>query len=80
MPKRKPYQQHLESSDDLVTSYEATRAGFIALGLEKNRRATPFVEQARALKVVASSATIPNELLKIYHFSRRYISNQMLRA
>lgn len=30
------YKYHLESSDDLVTSYEQTRAGFIALALEKN--------------------------------------------
>ena len=46
----KPYRQHLTSSDDLITTYEAIRAGFVALALEKNRRATPFVAQARALK------------------------------
>ncbi len=46
MAKPKPYRLHLSSSDDLVTSYEAIRAGFVALALEKNRRATPFVEQA----------------------------------
>ena len=39
----KPYRQHLTSSDDLITPYEAIRAGFVALALEKNRRATPFV-------------------------------------
>lgn len=65
MPKRKPYQQYLKSSDDLITTYESTRAGFIALALEKNRKATPFVEQARALKVAASTAKTPNDLLKI---------------
>ena len=37
------YRNHLQSSDDLVTTYEATRAGFVALALEKNRRATPYV-------------------------------------
>jgi hypothetical protein len=41
------------------------RAGFVALALEKNRRATPFVEQARALKVAASSAASPADLFKI---------------
>ena len=28
-----PYKDHLSSSDDLVTTYEATRAGFVALAL-----------------------------------------------
>lgn len=65
MAKPKPYRRHLDSSDDLVTPYEAIRAGFVSLALEKNRRATPFVEQARALKVAASSAATPVDLVKI---------------
>jgi len=59
------YKAHLTSSDSLVTPYEETRAGFIALALEKNRKATPFVEEAKALKVVASRARNPQDLLKI---------------
>ena len=59
------YQQHLNSSNDLVTSYSEIRAGFIALALEKNRRATPFIEQARALKIHASKAKNPNQLLEM---------------
>ena len=65
MATGKPYLQHLSSSNDLITSYEAIRAGFIALALEKNRRATPFVAQARALKVSASQAKSPPDLLNI---------------
>lgn len=65
MVTRKPYLLHLSSSSDLVTSYEAIRAGFISLALEKNRRATPFVAQARSLKAAASIAKIPSELLNI---------------
>lgn len=57
-----PYQRHLASSDDLVTSYEATRAGFVALALEKNRRATPYVAEARALQAAASQARTPADL------------------
>jgi hypothetical protein len=55
----KPYRQHLASSNDLETTYEAIRAGFVALALETNRRATPFVAQGRALKaaVVDRSCT-----------------------
>lgn len=63
MPK--PYQQHLKSSKSLETTYEAVRAGFVALALEKNRRATPFVAQARALKAAAGKAKTPADLLKI---------------
>ena len=52
----KPYLQHLKSSKDLETTYEAVRAGFVSLALEKNRQATPYVEEARALQIAASSA------------------------
>jgi len=61
----KPYFQHLKSAKNLETSYEAVRAGFAALVLEKNRRAVPFVAQARALKAAASKAKSPADLLKI---------------
>ncbi|GIK23702.1 MAG: hypothetical protein BroJett005_31160 [Ignavibacteriota bacterium] len=61
----KAYREHLQSADDLATSYEAVRAGFVALALEKNRRATPYVAEARALKSAASKAKVPIELRKI---------------
>lgn len=66
----KPYRQHLKSSSDLETPYEAIRAGFVALALEKNRIATPFVAQARALKIAASQAKTPMALLKIEDIQR----------
>ncbi len=59
------YRNHLQSSDDLVTFYEATRAGFVALALEKNRRATPFVAEARAIQQAACAARSPADLLTI---------------
>jgi hypothetical protein len=59
------YRDHLSSSDCLVTPYEEIRAGFIALALEKNRRASPFVEEAKALRVLASRASKPEGLLRI---------------
>jgi len=61
----KPYRQHLKSSKDLETTYEAIRAGFVALALEKNRQATPYIEEARALKIAASTAKRPSDLLNI---------------
>lgn len=60
-----PYRQHLKKDKDLITTYEATRAGFVALALEKNRRASPFVAEARALQEGASLAKIPVDLLEI---------------
>lgn len=62
---RKTYQNHLSSSRDLETTYEAVRAGFVALALEKNRRATPYVAEARALKSAASKAKTPIELTRM---------------
>jgi hypothetical protein len=61
----KNHHQHLASSESLVTPYEAIRAGFVSLALEKNRRATPFIDQARALKSAASKAKTPGDLIKI---------------
>ena len=51
-----PPPAHLNSAEDLVTNPSATRAGFLALAIERNRLATPLVAQARALKVAAESA------------------------
>ncbi|EDX75200.1 hypothetical protein MC7420_2204 [Coleofasciculus chthonoplastes PCC 7420] len=65
MTTDKPYYQHLNASNDLVTPYAAVRAGFVALALEKNRRATPFVEQARVLKAAASRIKTPMELVDL---------------
>lgn len=59
------YLRHLSTGTDLVTAPEEIRAGFVALALERSRQATPFVEQARALKVSAMSAKRPNDLLEI---------------
>ena len=62
---KNPYRRHLKTSEDLETTYEAIRAGFVAFALEKNRRATPFVSEARALKSAAERAKTPYDLLGI---------------
>jgi hypothetical protein len=53
----------IKSADDLVTSREETRAGFIAMALEKNNIAVPYIEEAKALKALASQVKTPKELL-----------------
>ena len=70
-----PHNNHLDSYESLITPYEETRAGFISLALEKNRKATPFVEEAKALKAIAVKAKIPKDLLSIIE-----IQSSLLRA
>jgi Restriction endonuclease BsobI len=60
-----PYQIHLSNKADLITSHVETRSGFLELALEKNRQATPFITQARALKAVASPLVRPADLLTL---------------
>ncbi len=55
----------IKSADDLVTSREKTRAGFISLALEKNYLAIPYVEEAKALKALASRVSKPKDLLQV---------------
>jgi len=63
--KNSGYKNHLVSGESLVTPYEQTRAGFVSLALEKNRKATPFVEEAKALKSLTKKVKKPVQLLKI---------------
>ncbi len=54
----------INNPSDLVTSYEETRAGFLALALEKNTRATPYVQEAISLKTLVSrQARKPEDIL-----------------
>lgn len=55
----------IKSADDLVTSRQETRAGFISMALEKNYIAVPYVEEAKALKTIASQVKKPKELLEV---------------
>ncbi len=65
MQTEKPYLRHLTCSDDLKTTPPEIRAAFVQQALEKGRRAIPYVQQARALKVAASKADTPRDLLSI---------------
>jgi hypothetical protein len=56
---------YIKKPEDLVTSYSETRAGFIAIALEKNRRATPFIEEARILQHRIKRVTAPEKLLEV---------------
>lgn len=60
-----PYLNHLETAESLKTSYADTRAGFVSLALEKNRRATPYVEEARTLQALALKAKSAPALINL---------------
>jgi len=55
----------IKSARGLVTPHEATRAGFVSMALEKNVLASPFVEQAKMLKILASKANSARDLLQM---------------
>ena len=55
--------KYITKSDDLVTSREETRAGFIAFALEKNRKSAPYIVQAKSLSVLAARASSPRDLI-----------------
>jgi len=65
MAKKIKFSVAIQSAEDLVTSREKTRAGFIALALEKNYLAVPYVEEAKALKSLAKNVKSPEDLLYI---------------
>jgi hypothetical protein len=65
MAKKIKQNSCIRKAEDLVTPREQTRAGFVAMALEKNYIAIPYVEEAKALKVLSSQVSKPIELLKI---------------
>lgn len=65
----------LKSYKDLLTSREQTRAGFIAFALEKNRKASPYIQEAKTFRVIAMRAKSADDLLTIPE-----IRNAMLTA
>jgi hypothetical protein len=65
MAKKITAKSIIKSADDLVTSRQETRAGFIAMALEKNYIAVPYIEEAKALKALASQVKKPKDLLQV---------------
>ncbi len=55
--------RHITSANDLVTTHEQTRAGFLAIALEKNQAGDPYIKQALTFKSMVSQTTTPDDLL-----------------
>lgn len=56
---------YITSAEDLITSPEQTRAGFVEAALEKNRKAQPLIDKAKSLKSYASTVKTAKDLLHI---------------
>lgn len=66
--------RYITKPEDLVTSREETRAGFIAFALEKNRRSAPYIEQAKSLKVLVAQASSPRDLISMREIEKPLLS------
>ena len=53
----------IKSSNDLVTSHDATRSGFLAQALQKTEKAAPYVAQAHRLLDRLKEASAISELI-----------------
>jgi hypothetical protein len=65
MAKKIASPNYIATPNDLVTSRETTRAGFISMALEKNLLAVPYIEEAKALKILSGKVKTPRELLNL---------------
>ena len=59
------HHRHISDAGDLITPRPEVRAGFLAMALEKSRRAGCYVEQGRALRAAAMQADKASDLLAL---------------
>lgn len=57
------FNKFITCPNDLVTTHEQTRAGFLSIALEKNMVGDPYVKRALAFKTMVSGTTGPDDFL-----------------
>lgn len=57
--------RYITSQEDLITTHEETRAGFLAIALEKNMVGDPYVKQALAFKAMVLHTKGPDDFLNM---------------
>jgi type II restriction enzyme len=57
--------KYITKPEDLQTTYEETKLGFLAIALRKSKEAGFYVEKSKAFKHIISAYDDPNELIKI---------------
>ena len=61
------FNKFITSASDLVTTHEATRAGFLSIALEKNRVSDPYVKIALCFKTRVTG--VISLVKKIYYIA-----------
>lgn len=59
------FNKFITVAEDLVTTHEQTRAGFLSIALEKNRVGDPYVKNALAFKAMVAGTKGPDDFLKM---------------
>ncbi len=59
------FNKFITSANDLVTTHEQTRAGFLSIALEKNMIGDPYVKNALAFKTMVAQTTSPDDFLSM---------------
>lgn len=59
------FNKFITAAEDLVTTHEQTRAGFLSIALEKNRVGDPYVKNALAFKAMVAGTKGPDDFLKM---------------
>ena len=59
------YNKYVKTHEDLMTTHEETRAGFLAIALEKNRVGDPYVKQALAFRTIVSETEKPEDFIEM---------------
>lgn len=57
--------KYVKKPEDLQTTYDETKSGFLTIALRKSKEACFYIEKAKAFKYAISSYDNPNELIKV---------------
>lgn len=59
--------QYITQSEDLQTTYEETKIGFLSIALRKSKEAVFYIEKSKAFKHIISTYDEPKKLIKENH-------------
>lgn len=58
--------RYISKAEDLVTTHEAQRTGFLEYALRKSKEAIPYIDKAKALKLILEEKTSkPQDILRL---------------
>lgn len=57
--------KYINTPEDLQTTYDETKTGFLSIALRKSKEACFYIEKAKAFKHIVSAYNDPKELIKV---------------